>query len=127
MNGCVYFSALMIILANLFEYPMHKMADDDLQLVSYAVRTLDRMSDVSTIVQMKRLNVVAAELDRRARLLISHVQRFVAANGFPPLERRYHLDIDQDSPIGLQWDWGNEGVEAWPSMDVSLVNLRNLD
>lgn len=117
----------MIILANLFENPMHELVDDDLQLTSYAVEIFDGMSDASAIVQMKRLNVVAAELDRRARLLIKHTQRFVAVNGpSPHLERRYRLEIGQDLPTGLQWDWGNEGVEAWPSMDVSLVNLVNL-
>ncbi|KAL6903850.1 fungal-specific transcription factor [Trichoderma evansii] len=125
-NGCAYFSALMIILANLFENPMHESVGDDLQLTSYAVRTFDEMSDVSAIVQMKRLNVVAAELDRRARLLVKNTQRFIAVNGSSHLERRYHFEIGQDLPAGLQWDWGNEGVEAWPSMDVSLVNLVNL-
>ncbi|GFP57678.1 ABC-transporter-regulating transcription factor [Trichoderma asperellum] len=126
-NGCAYFSALMIILANIFEYPMHKMVDDDLQLTSYAVKTFDRMSDVSTIVQMKRLNVVAAELDRRARLVIKHVQGFVAVNEYPPPSNTlYNFEIDQDWLPGLQWDWGNDGVEAWPSMDVSVVNVWDL-
>ncbi|KAL6787285.1 fungal-specific transcription factor [Trichoderma sp. SZMC 28012] len=119
-NGCAYFSALIIILANLLENPMHKAVDDDLQLTHYAVGIFDRMTDASSIVQMKRLNVVAAELDRRARLVVKHVQQFIAVNGSPPLERHYHRDIDQGSLTGLQWDWGDDGVEAWPNMDVSL-------
>ncbi|KAL7905184.1 fungal-specific transcription factor [Trichoderma velutinum] len=119
-NGCAYFSALIIILANLLENPLQKAVDDDLQLTNYAVGIFDRMSDASNIVQMKRLNIVAAELDRRARLVIKHARRFVAVNGSPPLERRHNREIDQGSPTGLQWDWGNEGVEAWPNMDVSL-------
>ncbi|PNP45947.1 hypothetical protein THARTR1_10873 [Trichoderma harzianum] len=122
-NGCAYFSALIIILANLLENPTHTAVDDDLQLTNYAVGIFDRMSDASSIVQMKRLNVVAAELDRRARLIVKHVRRFIAVNGSPPLERHYHREIDQGSLTGLQWDWGDDGVEAWPNMDVSLVSI----
>lgn len=104
---------------------MHKAVDDDLQLTNYAVGIFDRMSDASSIVQMKRLNVVAAELDRRARLVVKHVRQFIAVNGSPPLERHYHREIDQGSLTGLQWDWGDDGVEAWPNMDVSLVSIRD--
>ncbi|KKO98933.1 fungal specific transcription factor [Trichoderma harzianum] len=119
-NGCAYFSALIIILANLLENPMHKAVDGDLQLTHHAVGIFDRMSDASSIVQMKRLNVAAAEPDRRARLVVKHVRQFIAVNGSPPLERHYHREIDQGSLTGLQWDWGDDGVEAWPNMDVSL-------
>lgn len=104
---------------------MHKAVDDDLQLTHYAVGIFDRMSDASSIVQMKRLNVVAAELDRRARLVVKHVRQFIVVNGSPPLERHYHREIDQGSLTGLQWDWGDDGVEAWPNMDVSLVSIRD--
>lgn len=104
---------------------MHKAVDDDLQLTHYAVGIFDRMSDASSIVQMKRLNVVAAELDRRARLAVKHVRQFIAVDGSPPLERHYHREIDQGSITGLQWDWGDDGVEAWPNMDVSLVSIQD--
>lgn len=78
---------------------------------------------MSAIVQMKRLNIVAAELNRRARIVVKKSQRVLAV-GEPPLsESDIHNGIQQESPVGLQWDWGDDGVEAWPSMDVSLVSF----
>ncbi|RFU80369.1 fungal specific transcription factor [Trichoderma arundinaceum] len=119
-NGCAYFSALIILMANLFEYPTHEHVDADLQLTSYAVNLIDRMSGASTIIQMKRLNVVATELDRRAKLVIKHARGVATADGLLPLDREHLHEIGQVPLDGLQWDWGNDGVEAWPGMDVSL-------
>ncbi|KAM0263358.1 hypothetical protein ACHAQJ_001214 [Trichoderma viride] len=128
-NGCAYFSALIILQSNLFENPLHDEVNTDLHLTSYAVSLFDRMSETSTILQMKRLNVVAAELDRRARLVIGNARQ-TATDRSPSSERigtsasiagkLQLLETDLDSLVGLQWDWGNDGVEAWPSMDVSL-------
>ncbi len=113
---------------------MHTEVDGDLHLTGYAISIFDRMSDASTIVQMKRLNVVAAELDRRARLAIKESRRTLAADGPFPLgvdavtpgaEGCQFLGITEGLSAGLQWGWGNDGVEAWPGMDVSLVGRWN--
>jgi hypothetical protein len=121
---------LIILQGNLFENPLHDDVNSDLLLTSYAVSVFDKMSEVSTILQMKRLNVVSAELDRRARLVIENARRNTAVRSpssenvgtaASKAEKDQLLGLDLDSPVGLHWDWGNDGVEAWPSMDVSLV------
>lgn len=103
----------------------------DLELTAFAVRVLDRMSDASTLMQMKRMNVVAAELDSRVRRAVEDA-RNRSQTGIPSWgafsaaseEARDQIStVDQPSD-GLQWSWGEDGVEAWPSMDVSLVSLK---
>lgn len=122
---------MIILEANLFECPLHEKVDADLQLIEFAVTVLDRMSDASTIMAMKRMNLVAAELVRRARRVINLARQVAASGeGLPsPVtmasgreETSYISRTSQESPSGLQWNWGNDGVEAWPSMDFTVVS-----
>ncbi|KAK9241603.1 hypothetical protein V1506DRAFT_550264 [Lipomyces tetrasporus] len=70
------------------------------------------MSDASTIMQMKRMNVVAAELDRRVRLLVDHARQGVAtsqpvpsvATVSPSETLNDHItSANKDSDTELQW------------------------
>lgn len=132
-NGCAYFSALLILEANLIENPLHEQVDSDLQLTGFAINVLDKMSEASTIMAMKRMNVVAAELDRRARMVISEARearedapasqsRRSAARAETHETGREQADTANKMPNALHWDWGNNGVEGWPSMDFSIVS-----
>ncbi|KAK9250350.1 fungal-specific transcription factor domain-containing protein [Lipomyces tetrasporus] len=126
-NGCAYFSALIILQANLFDNTTHENVDKDLQLTKFAVNVIDQMSDASTIMQMKRMNVVAAELDRRVRLVVDHARQGVAtsqpvpsvATVSPSETLNDHITY-KDSDTELQWGWANDGVDAWPGLDVSI-------
>ncbi|KAJ8100805.1 hypothetical protein POJ06DRAFT_281740 [Lipomyces tetrasporus] len=128
-NGCAYFSALIILQANLFDNTTHENVDKDLQLTKFAVNVIDQMSDASTIMQMKRMNVVAAELDRRVRLVVDHARQGVAtsqpvpsvATVSPSETLNDHITY-KDSDTELQWGWANDGVDAWPGLDVSIVS-----
>ncbi|KIW18537.1 hypothetical protein PV08_02825 [Exophiala spinifera] len=133
-NGCAYFSALLILEANVFESPLDENVDSDLQLTGSAVGILNRMSEASTLMAMKRMNVVASELDRRARQVVHEARQ----NARAPRVRsdpRYQTPkmplSSQTSPAQLQWDWANSGVEAWPGMDFSLkentISLPSID
>lgn len=114
---------MLILEANLIEDPLHEKVESDLQLTSFAVSVLDKMSHASTLMAMKRMNIVAAELDRRARLVISEARQTMTSGGLEPsIPRAEVFEVGEENP--LQWDWGNDGVEAWPSMDFSIVSKR---
>lgn len=75
---------------------------------------------------MKRMNLVAAEIDRRARRIIT-ISREADESGLSisqlsgateSLDSRHVLG----SSTAMQWDWANDGVEAWPCMDVTIVS-----
>lgn len=99
--------------------------DSDLQLTGFAVGVLNKMSEASTLMAMKRMNVVASELDRRARQVVDEARQNAGAprvRADPRYQTTRMPLCSQDSPVPLQWDWGNSGVEAWPAMDFSLVS-----
>lgn len=91
---------------------------------------LNRMSDGSTLMAMKRMNIVAAELDRRARLVIAEAPQAIISSGLDqtiPRKQAFNAGREQVNTTpeyrnALQWDWGNDGVDAWPSMDFSIVS-----
>lgn len=137
-NGCAYFSALIILEANIFEYPLAETVDSDLQLTKLAVNVLNIMSDSSTIMAMKRMNVVASEMNRRARLVVDESRRSsISSDGkstvsptLTDVRSRVSLaghgnqgSIRQVPSGEVQWDWGDSGVEAWPRMDFAIVSL----
>lgn len=133
VTGCSYFSALLVLQANIFEDPLADSVDVDLQLTSFAVGVLNKMSDASTLMAMKRMNVVATELDSRARSVVDEARRAVAAGWRTQLEPRsvnlgqrcgHSSASGQTTAAQLQWDWGNDGVDAWPRMDFFLVSIR---
>lgn len=118
---------MLILEANFIESPLHENVNNDLHLTSYAIGVLDRMSAVSLTMAMKRMNIVAAQIDRRARQLITLARR--ASETGLPLSQVSGVAGGLDdgsamaSPITMQWDWANDGVEAWPSMDVTIVSI----
>jgi hypothetical protein len=89
------------------------------------------MSEASTVMAMKRMNIVASELARRARLVVQEARDKAATDGDAalasnPNSRRYSEQNDTLCHVSfqnLEWKWNNAGVEAWPSMDVSLVSF----
>lgn len=106
--------------------------DSDLKLTAFAVNVIDQMSDASSIMQMKRMNVVAAELDRRARLAINDACRSLNKSAQSvvgvPMSKTQHRQIASNSrepTAEVQWDWGNDGVDAWPGLDVSIVSHKS--
>ncbi len=130
-NGCAYFSALIILEAQIFENPLDETVEADLQLIEFAINVLDQMSDASTIMAMKRMNVVASEIASRAKSVVFEAQKAAAAaadKAASPSERQpsytfatQTIIAAQNPPDELQWSWSNAGVEAWPRMDVYLV------
>lgn len=129
-NGCAYFSALLILEAHIFEGPLEETVEADLELVDYAISVLDSMSAASTIMAMKRMNVVASELARRARIVVQEARDVDATDGESALtfkRKNYKYPKQKEAHCyfpsqKLEWSWNNSGVEAWPSMDVSLVS-----
>lgn len=113
------------------EQPLEDTVKDDLQLIDYAVKVLDRMSDASSVMAMKRMNVVASELASRARRIAVEAQNGARAGKQPSpsaSQVSYTLASEatgsaQSSSDALQWKWSSAGVEAWPRMDVFLVRL----
>ncbi len=146
-NGCAYFSGLVILEVNLYEYPSHEHVDGDLELTRYCMDIFDRMTDESTVSQMKRLGTVVVELHRRSRLAVEearrsaepgepqrlatnpgdHVQSIGATltpgrdNGQAPTE----LEV---TDADLQWEWGDSGgLETWMAIDdIAMVSLPYL-
>ncbi|KAJ6781219.1 hypothetical protein PWT90_10417 [Aphanocladium album] len=114
--------------AQVIEQPLAETVKDDFQLIDFAINVLDRMSDVSTVMQMKRMNVAASELASRARRAVLGAQNASLTGWQTSLSASQSLyslayemvESSQHSTDDLQWDWGSAGVEAWPQMDVSL-------
>lgn len=126
-NGCAYFSALLILEANLIEYPLHENVEADLRLTGFAVEVLNQMSSVSSVMAMKRMNLVAAELDRQSRRIIDQARQAkttdtMSSSAEPFEETNREANRHDDTLTGLKWDWGNNGGEAWPSMDFTIVS-----
>lgn len=75
---------------------------------------------------MKRMNIVAVEIDRRARHIIT-LARQASEAGIPVSQfsgATESLDGSHAliSSTTMQWEWSNDGVEAWPGMDVTIVS-----
>lgn len=90
------------------------------------------MSDASTLMAMKRMNVVAADLDRRARLIVDEARQGETAKEQTRIESefpgsgnsgRQSYSSSQALTGKLEWDWAYNGVEAWPNMDFMLASM----
>lgn len=75
---------------------------------------------------MKRMNIVALEIDRRARHIITLARQAdeagVPASQFSGATESLDGSHTLRSSTTMQWDWSNDGVEAWPGMDVTIVS-----
>ena len=118
---------MIILQANVLESPLHEEADADLRLTSFAVVVLDEMSEASSLMAMKRMNVVAADLNRRAMQAVQQAKEAVALGESAPsfsgllASKARGTDAFEVGVVpDLHWDWGSKGVDAWPRMDFSF-------
>ncbi|KAK3317085.1 fungal-specific transcription factor domain-containing protein [Apodospora peruviana] len=68
LSSCAIVSALIVVLANMYEFPENGCVESDKELCSFALAFFNKFKGQSTLVPFERLQVVIMELDQHARL-----------------------------------------------------------
>ncbi|KAK3395139.1 fungal-specific transcription factor domain-containing protein [Podospora didyma] len=74
-NTCAVFSALVILLANMYEHPDLTVWETDKKLVTYSLDVFHKIKNISVLVPLHRLHVVVVELNRGAQLALELAER----------------------------------------------------
>ncbi|KAK3375519.1 fungal-specific transcription factor domain-containing protein [Lasiosphaeria ovina] len=74
-NTCSLFSAMIIIMSNMYEFPDSDPLANDRDLVQYALGIFHKIKDISELVPLKKLHVVVVELDRASSAAVEMSER----------------------------------------------------
>ncbi|KAK4184424.1 fungal-specific transcription factor domain-containing protein [Podospora australis] len=74
-NCGAFFSALVILLSNLCEYPGHEDLEQDRMLVRWVMNILQKIRDLAVIIPLQSMEFIVIELERRAEIAIAEARR----------------------------------------------------
>ncbi|KAI1657221.1 fungal-specific transcription factor domain-containing protein [Daldinia decipiens] len=74
LGGCAYFSAFIVLLANIVYYPSHELVDHDRELTKLTKERIGRLLDYTGLESFKTLQVVLTSLEQAANYAVEQAK-----------------------------------------------------
>ncbi|KAH8887932.1 hypothetical protein GQ53DRAFT_272381 [Thozetella sp. PMI_491] len=138
-NGCAYFSGMIVLMANMYEFPRHKHVQRDEELSRFSLSIFEKMTDAANEVYLRRLHGVALELLRRSTGAVEAARSQplmpepVAAvseledsrvDGSAAIAAGEGEQVEKQlsDPSEMTFDWEDPALNEWIGLDPALVS-----
>lgn len=74
LGGCAYFSAFIVLLANIVYYPSHELVDHDRELTTITKERVGRLLDYTRSESFKTLQIVLTSLEQAANYAVERAK-----------------------------------------------------
>ncbi|KAI0842433.1 hypothetical protein F5Y06DRAFT_257611 [Hypoxylon sp. FL0890] len=133
LSGCSYFSAFIVLLANIVYFPSHELAMHDRRL------TLNTMERMATLLEhtksdsFKRLRVILISLEEAADRAISQAKAVATTYEHSSSAAQPFYSLYSPSPLGVFPGGLSQNLapeSTWPqvsTLDTSVIDLAGFD
>ncbi|KAK3317144.1 fungal-specific transcription factor domain-containing protein [Cercophora scortea] len=102
-NACAFFSAMIIILANMYEFPDDECTAADRELTGYALEFFKTFKDASVLIPFQQLHMVVVEMHGRASMAVEAAAHSRQREAIASSESEDRFSIDALAHDVVQW------------------------